>query len=82
MKDVGVNKQGYHQRPDSAVFKIAQTEDEISFGKRWVLLPCPNAGCDAGEDQQRVDLQVIDKREGATVRVTHSGKSEGHSRDR
>jgi hypothetical protein len=57
MKDIGVNKQGHRQRPDSAVFEIAQTEDKISFGKCRILLPCPNAGCDAGEYQQRVGLQ-------------------------
>ena len=47
MKDVGVNKQGDDYSPESAIFEVAQTEDEILFGERRVLLPRPEAGYDA-----------------------------------
>jgi hypothetical protein len=60
-EDVGVNKQGHDRRPDSALFEVAQTEDKIFFGEGRVLLPCPDAGCDASEYQQWIGLQVIDK---------------------
>jgi hypothetical protein len=51
MEHVSVNKQRREQRPDSALFEIVETEDEISLGERRLLLPSPKARPDAGEDQ-------------------------------
>ena len=52
-----MDKQSRHQRPDFALFKVVQTEDEIVLGKRRVLLPCPKARREACEYQQCIGLQ-------------------------
>jgi len=52
MQNTGVHKQRAKQCPDSALLEIVKTEDEISFGERRVLLPSPDAGHDARENQQ------------------------------
>jgi hypothetical protein len=50
----------HEQSPDSAVFELAETEDRVWFGKRRLVLPCPNAGCDARASA--ADWSSIDKR--------------------
>ena len=61
MQDIGVDKQGGEQRPDSALFEIAETKDQVSLGERRILLPRPEAGCDARKYQQRIGLQGSDE---------------------
>jgi hypothetical protein len=52
VQHVGMNKQRRNQRPGSAIFEIAQSKNEISFGERRLLLPGPEARRDASEYQQ------------------------------
>jgi len=54
-----VNKQGRHQSPEPAVHEIVVTKDEILLGKRWSLLPGPNASSYASEYQEKVGFQEI-----------------------
>ena len=54
-----MNKQCRKEGPDFALLEVVQTEDEIILSKRWVLLPRPNTGADASEDEKWIDLQGI-----------------------
>ncbi len=59
MQDIGMNKQCREQRPYSALFEVAQTEDKICFGECRILLPPPEARSNASKYQQCVGFQGV-----------------------